>query len=192
MHETIIVAGTFDRLHEGHFLLFHAAFYYGNHVEIWVTDDKIASVKGEKVSQQMLPYTERCNAIAQWCDLQTQSTLQKFQENLNSFQKEGGSTELPAISDDRVRSNGESRIYSRRYSFHELHDMFGDSIVNAQYDSIVCSEETRVGCEMINTERIKLGMNPLEIYVVSILLNPFSHQKLSSTDIRATLKQRTS
>lgn len=35
-HARIIVAGTFDRLHEGHYSLLHTGFAHGAHVEIWV------------------------------------------------------------------------------------------------------------------------------------------------------------
>lgn len=35
-HIRMVVAGTFDILHEGHYLLFHTAFAFGQHVEIWV------------------------------------------------------------------------------------------------------------------------------------------------------------
>lgn len=36
MHDVILVAGTFDVLHDGHFSLFHTAFEHGKEVEIWV------------------------------------------------------------------------------------------------------------------------------------------------------------
>lgn len=36
-HTRIIVAGTFDRLHEGHHSLLHTAFAHGDHVEVWVS-----------------------------------------------------------------------------------------------------------------------------------------------------------
>lgn len=37
LHERMIVAGTFDRLHAGHHAMFHLAFAHGRDVEIWVS-----------------------------------------------------------------------------------------------------------------------------------------------------------
>lgn len=36
VHDRIIVAGTLDRLHDGHYALLHLAFARGRHVEVWV------------------------------------------------------------------------------------------------------------------------------------------------------------
>lgn len=36
-HGRAVVAGTFDRLHDGHFALLHQAFAIGRHVEVWVS-----------------------------------------------------------------------------------------------------------------------------------------------------------
>lgn len=35
-HARVVAAGTFDRLHAGHYAMFHLAFAHGRLVEIWV------------------------------------------------------------------------------------------------------------------------------------------------------------
>lgn len=37
LENVMLVAGTFDVLHDGHFALFHTAFLYSKKVEIWVS-----------------------------------------------------------------------------------------------------------------------------------------------------------
>jgi hypothetical protein len=39
LHDRMVVAGTFDVLHAGHYGLLHTAFAHGKHVEIWVRGD---------------------------------------------------------------------------------------------------------------------------------------------------------
>ena len=41
-HARAIVAGTFDRLHDGHFAMLHTGFALGAHVELWVRALRVA------------------------------------------------------------------------------------------------------------------------------------------------------
>lgn len=81
-------------------------------------------------------------------------------------------------------SDPESHPYRGRYSLHELHDAMGDSIKDATYTAIVCSAETKAGCETINAKRAELGFPPLAIYTVPLRMAPGAAVKLSSTAIR--------
>jgi phosphopantetheine adenylyltransferase len=78
VHARIIVAGTFDVLHDGHFALLHTAFGRGRHVEIWVTDDALGAAKAAKTGQHIQPYTVRAAHLAAWCDEQTPTSIAHF------------------------------------------------------------------------------------------------------------------
>lgn len=144
-HARIIVAGTFDLLHAGHESMLATAFASARHVEIWVTDDAMTSVKGHKLGQKIQPYADRVAKVKLWCD---------------------------------------ARGYEGLYAIHELHDGYGDSTVDASYTAIVCSEESRAGCEAINAKRAAAGLPTLEIVVAPLVTDDLGH-KVSSTALRA-------
>ena len=79
--------------------------------------------------------------------------------------------------------------YRGRYSTHELKDAFGDSTVDATYTAIVCSDETRSGCDAINAARRSSGLAPLDV-VVAPLVTDAAGVKLSSSALRAASAQR--
>lgn len=74
--------------------------------------------------------------------------------------------------------------HAGKYSVHELHDGYGDSVVDGSYTAIVCSEETRAGCDDINSRRAAAGLAPLEV-IVAPLVRDAAGVKLSSTALRA-------
>jgi phosphopantetheine adenylyltransferase len=73
-----------------------------------------------------------------------------------------------------------------RFSLHPLHDPFGPAVTERHYTAIACSEETKVGCELINKKRVEeYGYKPLEIICIGVKYDPKTGQKLSSTALRA-------
>ena len=263
MHDRVIVAGTFDHLHAGHYEMFHLAFAHGRTVEIWVrrhcfawpwcnvlyaapydaalavhhgslrrtitlpfmiivmllrtkqiTDDKQGEIKAHKVGQYIQPFSIRRLLVTAWCDAQTPDSISHFAaaHELVADLARGADVSLPklgveAISaacvvpvGDEARANGATAAYLScdsvsktagypyrgRFTTHALHDVFGDSVRDATYTAIVCSEETRSGCDLINARRAELGWPPLTVIIARIVRNA-AGAKLSSTDIRKEL-----
>lgn len=72
-----------------------------------------------------------------------------------------------------------------RFSIHPLHDPFGPAVTGKHYTAIVCSEETKAGCELINKKRLEdHEFSPLEIVCIGLQLDPSTGEKLSSTALR--------
>jgi phosphopantetheine adenylyltransferase len=67
-HERIIVAGTFDVLHAGHYAMLHTAFARAGRAEIWISDDASALAKGAKLGQNLRSFKERSSQIVSWCE----------------------------------------------------------------------------------------------------------------------------
>ena len=69
-----LVAGTFDRLHDGHYALLRAAFCAGKRVEIWVCDDGMVAAKAATLPSaqrtRLRSYVSRSEALAAWCNTQ--------------------------------------------------------------------------------------------------------------------------
>ena len=177
LHARMVIAGTLDRLHAGHYAMFHIAFARGRMVEIWVMDDKQSEAKARKVGQAIQPFKARCEAVSLWCDSQTP-------ESIAAFIRDYALDVPPSLPSDVILDP--AHPYQGRYSLHELTDHFGDSIRDPTYTGIVCSEETAPGCALINEKRAQLGMSPLQIYCAPLIRNNLG-EKLSSTDIRAAL-----
>jgi cytidyltransferase-like protein len=200
----MIVAGTFDVLHDGHAALLHTAFAHGEHVEIWITDDAMGEAKAKKTGQALAPYVARRDAVAAWCDAQTGDSLTAFirekcpalgdvvaagerrrgRGGLGGREGPGGPghTTLPAAT---TAGDARAHLYRSRHSAHELHDAFGPSITDAAYTAITCSEETLPGCALINAKRAAAGLAPLEVIVAPLVMDGSLGRKVSSTDIRA-------
>jgi phosphopantetheine adenylyltransferase len=206
IHQRIIVAGTFDVLHDGHFALLHSAFARGRHVEVWVTDDALGAAKAAKTGQIIQSYATRCEHVAAWCDAQTPTSIAHFIDvshpSMRDVLPEGlhdpeAVVPLPAAPSDseaaasRRAGDGTAATpdpclpYRGRYSLHELHDSFGPSVTDPAYTGIVCSEETLPGCRLINEIRAGKGMPPLQIVVAPLVWDAARDKKLSSTDLRA-------
>jgi len=69
-----LVGGTFDRLHSGHEILLHAALDAAEQVEVWVSDDKMASSKSELIQ----PADIRMEGVRHWADKHSSGRLQVF------------------------------------------------------------------------------------------------------------------
>ena len=69
-----LVAGTFDRLHAGHYALLRAAFDAGMRVEVWVCDDGMVAGKAASLPpaqrSRLRSCAARCAAVAAWCSAQ--------------------------------------------------------------------------------------------------------------------------
>ena len=136
------------------------------------------------MGQYIQPYAVRRHLVEAWCDAQTVDSIAHFADAHGlGAAAERPSPPLPAPTAAAVVAR---YPYRGRYSVHELHDVFGDSVRDPTYTAIVCSEETRLGCALINAKRAAMGWPPLEVIVASIVRNA-AGTKLSSTDIRREL-----
>jgi len=88
MYSLIIIAGTFDRLHEGHYRLLRSAFRNGLFVEIWLSDDRMCATKSKAKGQELYSFNKRSEAIIQWCNEQTREQVFEKQESKNEVQVE--------------------------------------------------------------------------------------------------------
>ena len=184
MEERIVAAGTFDRLHEGHFALFAAAFAIASRVEIWVTDDAQGAEKAARLGQHIRPFAVRCSDVRKWLDDQTPTSIEACHTR---FSASRGGSSLVFNGDGRTHSaagDDPDHPFRGRYSIFELHDAFGPTTTDETYAAIVCSEDTVSGCALINARRSEAGLPPMRVYVVTPLLDAAGH-KLSSSAIRA-------
>lgn len=171
-HARTVVAGTFDRMHAGHFALLHTGFNVAAHVEVWITDDAMTEAKARKVGQPIRSFAVRSAQVFEWLEAQTAADADAFHASTH------GSRNASLDGDDKAHP------YRGRFTLHALHDPFGPPAVDGSYTSIVCSEETRPGCEKINAMRAAAGLAPLDVAVVPVLCGS-DGVKHSSTAIRA-------
>lgn len=132
------------------------------------------------MGQYIQPYAVRRHLVEAWCDAQTADSIAHFAD------AHGLGAAAAAVPAPTAAAAVARYPYRGRYSVHELHDVFGDSVRDPTYTAIVCSEETRGGCSLINAKRAAAGWPPLEVIVASIVRNA-AGAKLSSTDIRREL-----
>lgn len=142
-------------------------------LEMQVTDDVLSAAKSVKLGQHIQSYAARVRQLFDWIEAQTPESISAF------FSR------LPIPRHPDTLDGADPRYpYRGRYSFHALHDGFGDTTKDPSYTCIVCSEETVSGCHIINEKRDAAGMSPLEIVVAPLVLG-LHGEKLSSTAIRA-------
>ncbi|KAJ1951419.1 hypothetical protein FBU59_000165 [Linderina macrospora] len=70
-----------------------------------------------------------------------------------------------------------------------IYDIYGPTIVDASIGALVVSQETVVGCEVLNERRAERGMPPMQILAVD-LVSAGGTDKLSSTAIREALFEK--
>lgn len=136
-----LVGGTFDHLHIGHHLLLETALKHCDRIEVWLTDDVLASAKGGWVQS----WKERSEALEAW------------------FEKADA---------------------SQSATIHRLFDEVGPAPEREDCDAIICTPETRSGCDVINEVRRESGLAALSVMVVEHVLDP-NGQVISSSRIRA-------
>lgn len=188
-HDVALVAGTFDLLHAGHYALLAAAFEHGRRVEVWVTGRAMAAAKAAKVKQSLLPFEDRVRRLGEWLDAQTPSSIAAVRGAEPGPGSAGGSPPAgrppaPTWFDESLGPEALLHPLRGRFSIHELLDPIGPAATEARYTCIVCSLETREGCEAINVQRAARGLGPLEIFVISLLMGD-KGAKLSSSALRA-------
>ena len=187
MDATILVAGTFDVLHAGHYLLLHAAFHSARAVEVWLSDDAMCAAKALRCGQALQPLASRAAALRAWLEQQTPHSIAAFYASAGlplpqPQPPSAGSEEAPPPPP--LPQQPPQHPYAGRYSLHALPDALGPAATEPRYTAIVCSEETRQGCEAINAQRCAGGLAPLRLVVVPLLLGQ-GGEKLSSTAARA-------
>jgi phosphopantetheine adenylyltransferase len=81
----------------------------------------------------------------------------------------------------------------------QIMDPYGPTITDESITALVISKETRSGGNAVNVKREEKGWNPLEVFEVDVLdageedvVDETFQSKLSSTEIRRILSQRTS
>ncbi len=204
----MLVAGTFDVLHPGHYLLLHSAFHHGERVEVWLSGDAMVATKAAQCHQTLQPFAARSQGVCAWLEAQTDHSVAAFKEDLVALwglTKEGVHEALPGSGvwagqrggggggeggeDGAVGAAPTQPVhpYRERYSVHALEDPLGSAVSEARYTAIVCSEETRKGCSVINERRAGNGIPPLKVFVVPVLADN-TGVKLSSTALRRARK----
>lgn len=69
MYHSVVVGGTFDRLHKGHKMLFQKAFDVGAHVTIGLTTDEyVRKFKSQTSEQNIALYSKRKTQLIRWLD----------------------------------------------------------------------------------------------------------------------------
>lgn len=193
MDEKILVAGTFDILHAGHYLLLHTSFHHGREVEVWLSNEDMCAIKAAQCGQVLQSFRVRSASLTAWLDSQTFESIGKFKKSLSAeWGVEEGIVEetvpAAALRDAPTESgtrNNELTLhpYRGRYTIHSLETPSGTAATEKHYTSIVCSQETLKGCQAINQTREAHGLHPLRIIVVPVLME--NGKKLSSTMERA-------
>jgi len=98
-----------------------------------------------------------------------------------------GSMESYAIrSENLLRFASECK---RDISTSRLTDIYGPTLTDGTIDAIYVTEETLIGAQMINNERIKIGMKPLSIISVPLVEDEIG-EKIASSRIRQGLISR--
>ena len=194
MEARVVVAGTLDRLHAGHYALLHAAFAVAHAVEIWVTDDAQAGKKSARLHQRIRPFAQRCADVAAWCEGQTAESVAAAAPRTAAVTLLGGEVAAgpprpPHPPTAPMNGRGLTAAstpfpYRGRFSLHALPDAFGPTLTDRSYAAIVCSDDTRAGCELINAKRAAAGLPPMRIYVVPALVDAATGAKLSSSALR--------
>ena len=166
MHSRIIVAGTFDRLHPGRECIrLEGATSKQQQNECLIPDESMLRTAFANGQRAEVWVTD---------DVMSASKGGKLGQKIQPFA-------------DRVAkliSWCNLHGYDGRYTIHELHDGYGDSVVDGSYTAIVCSEESRAGCDAINAKRALIGLPELEV-VVAPLITDSAGEKISSTRLRA-------
>ena len=70
-----LVGGTFDRVHDGHLLLLRAAAGRAGHIEVWLTNDAMASAKTTTAQ----PWADRAAHIEAWAEAEAPGRLSVHQ-----------------------------------------------------------------------------------------------------------------
>ena len=184
-HQCILVAGTFDILHDGHYLMLHAAFAHGEFVEIWLSDDAMCAAKSARSSsggggggggQSISSWAIRAANIAAWADAQTMESVKDFYTRATNVL----GIEIIAESIPRF-----ALPYKGRHAEFALSDALGPAVTESRYTAIVCSLETRTGVDAINNARIERGLNSLAIIQVPLwMTSQGGVEKLSSSTLR--------
>ena len=73
--------------------------------------------------------------------------------------------------------------FNKPYEIKEIFDVFGTADKDPDLDAIVVSEETEKSADIINQERRKNNLNPLDVIVISWVLAE-DYRPISSTRIR--------
>jgi phosphopantetheine adenylyltransferase len=108
LHDRIIVAGTFDIMHDGHHALLHTAFTHGRRAEIWVTDDAAAMAKGAKLRQQLRSFADRVAQIIRWCEEHSYTgrfTIHELRDAFGDSITDGSYTAI--VVSEETRDGGE-------------------------------------------------------------------------------------
>lgn len=193
MDPVILVAGTFDLLHAGHYLLLHSAFHQGERVEVWLSGDAMVATKSAQCQQTLQPFATRSLGVSAWLEAQTRHSIAAFKQDLVALwglTEESVQEALPSSGMWGGASGGVDDAadpvhpYRGRYSVHALEDPLGSAVSEARYTAIVCSEETLKGCTVINERRAGNGIPPLKVFVVPVLEDKNTGTKLSSTALR--------
>jgi phosphopantetheine adenylyltransferase len=172
-HDLIIAAGTFDVLHDGHFMMLHAAFSHSDFVEIWLVDDAMGASKEVRTGQSISSWAERAARIASWADSQTAESVLDFLDRARE------------ILGDKLVSDAIPSMtapYTGRHREFELSDALGPAVADSRFTAIVCSDETRAGVDQINALRSAQGLAPLAIVQVPLWMA--GTEKLSSSTLR--------
>jgi len=174
-YSSVVLGGTFDRLHLGHQTILKKAFDVGGHVTIGLTTDEY--VKNAKC-QTCLPARQvpnaKCIRKKSIGKIHHIESYEKRKEQLLQFLNHQGWGDL--------------------YTIVALNDLYAPTIIGrrktedggqkGEYDAIVVSTETRGGAEEINRVRKENGLKELVIVEIP-MVKAEDEDRISSTRIRS-------
>lgn len=199
-HFSVAVGGTFDHLHIGHKLLLTMFVFVlgrkppatGNEVSstltIGITGDEL--LKNKKYREVMESWSAR------------QEAAHHFLSSLVHFgPPDDNRILIGKINEPGPNGNAIHVTYPSKLTvkYVEIMDPFGPTITDESISALVISKETRSGGKAVNDKREEKGWSSLEVFEVDVLdageeeeVDETFQSKLSSTEIRRSLSERTS
>lgn len=178
MYKSVVLGGTFDRLHNGHkIFLSEAILRCTEKLTIGVTDTNMLQSKlfiiefkmkfyfcfNFKIILSFIFLGKTLWELIEPCSLRI-SSLKDFVEDVD-----------PCIL----------------YNIVPISDMYGPTKNDPNFEMIVVSEETKKGGDLVNDKRLENGLKKLDIYIVKLIedTNALEHEekKISSSNNRMHL-----